>query len=383
MFEVARETRFAKGTIKRLLSLDVFRGMTIAAMILVNNPGSWGYVYAPLEHAKWHGATPTDLIFPFFLFIVGASIALAIGPRKEAGTDRRVLIGKIVRRSLIIFAIGLFLSGYPYFELSELRIPGVLQRIALVYGVTAFLFLWLGSRQLFWVGAGCLLVYWAMLTLIPVPGGYPPNLEPSTNLGAWLDSSLLGGHLWSQSKTWDPEGLLSTVPAFATSISGILTGIWLRSGQDHFEKVSGMLIAGAVLLAGGLLWNTVFPINKQLWTSSYVLYTSGLALLVFGVLYWWIDIKGHRGATLPFMVYGTNALIVFAVSGLLARTLNAIHTTDASGNAVNIKVWLWNTVFEPAFGSPYNASLAHAIAYVLLLLGFAWLLYSRKIFIKV
>lgn len=367
----------------RLLSLDVFRGMTIAAMILVNNPGSWSYVYAPLDHAEWHGATPTDWIFPFFLFIVGVSIALAIGQRKESGTGRKALVRKILWRSLVIFAIGLFLAAYPAFDLSNLRIPGVLQRIALVYGVTALLFLWLDARQMFWLGVGCLLAYWGLMTLVPVPNGHPPNLEPGTNLGAWIDASLLGGHLWAQSKIWDPEGLLSTVPAFATSISGILTGLWLRSGRDHHEKVAGLLIAGTVLLAGGLLWNTVFPINKQLWTSSYVLYTSGLALLMFGVLYWWIDIKGHRGGTLPFVVYGTNALIVFAVSGLLARTLNAIHVTDASGKAVNIKAWLWGTVFEPAFASPYNASLAHAIAYVLLLLGFAWLLYSRKIFIKV
>jgi predicted acyltransferase len=367
----------------RLLSLDVFRGMTIAAMILVNNPGSWSYVYAPLDHAKWHGATPTDWIFPFFLFIVGVSIALAIGRRKETDTDRKVLVRKILWRSLIIFAIGLFLSGYPYFDLSALRIPGVLQRIALVYGVTATLYLWLDARQMFWLGVGCLLTYWGLLTLIPVPGGYPPNLEPGTNLGAWIDASLLGGHLWAQSKIWDPEGLLSTLPAFATSISGILAGVWLRSTRDHFEKVAGLLVVGTVLLLGGLLWNLVFPINKQLWTSSYVLYTSGIALLVFGVLYWWIDIKGRRWGTQPFVVYGTNALIVFTLSGLLGRTLNAIHTTDISGNSVSIKVWLWASVFEPSFASPYNASLAHAIAYVLLLLGFAWLLYSRKIFIKV
>jgi len=367
----------------RLLSLDVFRGLTIAAMILVNNPGSWSYVYAPLSHAEWHGATPTDWIFPFFLFIVGVAIALAIGRRKESGAERTALVRKILWRSLIIFATGLFLSAYPYFDLSTLRIPGVLQRIALVYGITAILFLWLNPRQMFWVGVGCLLSYWGMMTLIPVPGGHPPNLEPGTNLGAWIDTTLLNGHLWSQSKIWDPEGLLSTVPALATSISGILTGIWLQSARGHFEKVAGMMVAGAALLAAGLVWDTVFPINKQLWTSSYVLYTSGIALLVFGVFYWWIDIREHRRGTQPFVVYGTNALIVFAVSGLLARTLNAIHTTDVAGNSVNIKAWLWASVFEPAFDSPYNASLAHAIAYVLLLLGFAWLLYSRKIFIKV
>ena len=367
----------------RLLSLDVFRGMTIAAMILVNNPGSWSYVYGPLQHATWHGATPTDWIFPFFLFIVGVSVALAIGRRKAAGADRRALVSKILWRSAVIFLIGLFLSGYPYFELSTLRIPGVLQRIALVYGVIALLFLVFNARQMFWIGVACLLAYWALMTLVPVPGGIPPNLEPETNLGAWIDNALLGGHLWAQSKVWDPEGLLSTLPAFATGISGILTGVWLRSDRGHFEKVAGLMVAGAATVAGGLIWDGVVPINKQLWTSSYVLYTSGIALLALGVLYWWIDIKERRRGMQPFVVYGTNALIVYAVSGVFARTLNAIHVSDASGTSVSVKGWLWQSVFEPVFASPYNASLAYAIANVLLLLGFAWLLYSRKIFIKV
>ena len=193
----------------RLVSLDAYRGMTIAAMILVNNPGSWGSVYAPLRHAEWHGATPTDWIFPFFLFIVGVAIALAIGPRKDKGLGAKVLVRKILLRSLIIFAVGLFLSAYPYFDMSNVRVPGVLQRIALVYGASALLFLWLNPRQLFLAGVVCLLAYWALMTLVPVPGGHAPNLEAATNLGAWLDRSLLGGHLWSQSKTWDPEGLLS------------------------------------------------------------------------------------------------------------------------------------------------------------------------------
>lgn len=370
-------------TDSRLLSLDVFRGLTIAAMILVNNPGSWSYVYPPLSHAKWHGATPTDWIFPFFIFIVGVAIAIAIGRRKESGADRTALLKKIVQRSLIIFATGLFLSAYPYFDMSTLRIPGVLQRIAIVYGITAILFLWLNPRQMFWVGVACLLSYWGMMTLIPVPGGHAPNLDPGTNLAAWIDSTLLNGHLWSQSKTWDPEGLLSTVPALATSISGILTGIWLQSARGHSEKVAGMAVAGIVLIALGLAWGTVFPINKQLWTSSYVLYTSGIALLSLAVLYWWIDVKGRLRGTLPFIVYGMNALIIFALSGLIGRTLNAIHRTDALGTSVNIKVWLWQSVFEPAFNSPYNASLIHAIVHVLVMLGIAWFLYRHKIFIKV
>lgn len=367
----------------RLVSLDVFRGLTIAAMILVNNPGSWSHVYSPLMHAHWHGVTPTDWIFPFFLFIVGVSIALAIGRHKETDMDRKALVLKIVRRSLIIFVIGLFLSGFPYFDLGSLRIPGVLQRIALVYGVTAILFLWLKPRQLLLVGVACLLAYWGLMTLVPVPGGYPPNLDPATNLGAWLDQALLGGHLWSQSKVWDPEGLLGTIPAIATGISGILTGVWLATDKSHYEKVAGMMVAGAALLTVSFAWNMVFPFNKQLWTSSYVLYTSGIALLFLGVVYWWIEIKDHRWGTKPFVVYGMNAIVVYTLSGILARTLNAIQWADGAGASLNVKTWLWQSLFQPAFTSAYNASLAYAVTNVLLLLVVAWVMYSRKIFIKV
>lgn len=360
-------------TKSRLVSLDVYRGMTIAAMILVNNPGSWSFVYAPLRHADWHGVTPTDWIFPFFLFIVGVAIAFAIGSSREAGVSRELLVRKIVRRSLIIFAVGLFLSAYPYFDMSTIRVPGVLQRIALVYGAAALLFLWFNPRQLLLIGIACLLGYWGLMTLVPVPDGHAPNLEPATNLGAWLDRSLLGGHLWSQSKTWDPEGLLSTIPAVATCISGILTGVWLRTNKDQYEKVAGMMVVGAVLLVLGLVWDTVFPINKQLWTGSYVLFTSGVGLLLLGAVYWWVDIKGRKWGTRPFIVYGMNAIAVFTLSGLIARTFNI------SG----LQKWLWQSVFEPTFASPLNASLAHAVTHVLLLLGIAWILYARKIFIKV
>jgi predicted acyltransferase len=368
---------------QRLLSLDVFRGITIAAMILVNNPGSWSDVYAPLLHAKWHGVTPTDWIFPFFLFIVGVSIAYALGKRKKAGFDKSELIKKILKRTAIIFGIGLFLNAFPLFKLSTVRIPGVLQRIALVYGVASLLFVYLNPRQLFWAGIASLLGYWALMTLVPVPGGIAPNLEPSTNLGAWLDRLLLDGHLWSQSKTWDPEGLLSTLPAIATGISGILTGLWLRSDKDGYAKVAGMMVIGTILLAISHIWNMSFPINKQLWTSSYVLYTSGVALLFLGSVYWLADLQGYRKWTKPFVVYGTNALFVFVMSGIVAKLLYTIQWTNAANETISAKTWLWTQVYEPAFSATKMASLAFALSNVLFFWLLSWILYRKEIFIKV
>ncbi|MEM1214709.1 MAG: DUF5009 domain-containing protein [Bacteroidota bacterium] len=370
-------------TSNRLLSLDAFRGMTIAGMILVNNPGSWSHVYAPLLHADWHGITPTDWVFPFFIFIVGVSIALALGKRKAAGTERAPLVRKIIRRALTIFAIGLFLNLFPKFNFASVRIPGVLQRIALVYGVTALLFLYVSPRRLFWIGVGCLLGYWALLTLVPIPGGIAPNLEPSTNLGAWFDRTLLEGHLWAQSKTWDPEGLLSTLPAFATGISGILTGLWLKTERGGYEKVAGLLAVGTLLLALGNIWHLAFPINKKIWTSSYVLYTSGVALLVLGTIYWLADLRGYRRWTQPFVVYGTNALFVFVLSGFIAKLMYTIKFTNAAGEAVSIKSWVWNDLYANLFADPKLSSLAFALTNVVFFWGLCWLLYQKRIFIKV
>jgi len=367
---------------QRLLSLDIFRGITIAGMILVNNPGTWDEVYAPLLHADWHGVTPTDWIFPFFIFIVGVAIAYALGKRKEQ-VNRKALIQKIVKRTLIICGIGLFLNGFPYFNLGTIRIPGVLQRIALVYGATSMLFLYLNPRQLFWVGVGCLLGYWGLMTLVPVPGVGAPNLEPSTNLGAWLDRTVMNGHLWSQSKTWDPEGLLSTLPAIGTGISGVLAGLWLRKPGDGYQKASGLLAIGVILLALAGIWDLVFPINKKIWTSSYVLYTSGAALLFLGTVYWLVDLKGYKAWTKPFVVYGTNALFVFVMSGLVAKLLYTIKWTTEAGEEITAKTWLWESVYEPAFASVKLASLAFAMTNVLFFLALSWVLYVKKIFIKV
>jgi predicted acyltransferase len=431
---------------KRLLSLDVFRGLTIAFMILVNNPGDWQNTYGPLLHADWHGCTPTDWVFPFFLYIVGVAIPLAVGARLERGDTQNAILKKVFSRTLIIFGLGLFLAAYPNFgmeqggglktvhylllaavmlavffrealnqkqfegernarirrilgfaalaaaagmivigfmayDLSSLRIPGVLQRIALVYGACSLLFIKMNWKGMAWATAGLLLLYWALMTLVPVPGGYPPNLEAETNLGAWLDRTLMSGHLWSQAKTWDPEGLLSTLPSIGTGMIGVLTGIWIKAQRDEYKKLTGMLAFGAILMAAGLIWDPLFPINKKIWTSSYVLYTGGIALLLLGVTYWLIDVLDYKKWIKPFVVFGTNSLFAYILSGLIVKTLLQIswETPEGSKNAWG---WTYQTLFEPFF-SPHNASLAFAIANVLVCLAIVWVLYSRKIFIKV
>ncbi|MEL6922647.1 MAG: heparan-alpha-glucosaminide N-acetyltransferase domain-containing protein [Bacteroidota bacterium] len=362
---------------KRLLSLDVFRGMTLAAMVLVNDPGSWSYVYYPLGHAEWHGCTPTDLIFPFFLFIVGVSISLALGKRKQSGVAQGKMMRKILYRTLVIFGIGLLLNLIPKFDFSTVRIPGVLQRIALVYGVTALLFLKTDWRQQLYFAAACLLGYWVLMALVPVPGIGPANLEPETNLGAWLDNLLMEGHLWSQSKVWDPEGLLSTIPAFATSIAGILTGTWLKTKYSHHQKIIGMMVFGAVLTVLGLFWGLGFPINKKIWTSSYVLYHSGIALQLLAVIYWVVDILGYKKWIQPFRVFGVNSLFVFVGSGLLAKLL--IYTNIGGQSSYS---WIFENVFQSWLPN-YPASLAFALTMVFLFWAVLTWMYRRRIFIKI
>ena len=366
----------------RLLSLDVFRGITIAAMIMVNNPGSWSYVYKPLGHAEWHGCTPTDLVFPFFLFIVGISISLALTKRKERGDAHGAIIKKILKRTAIIFLLGIFLAGFPYFNFSTIRIPGVLQRIALVYGIAAIIFLKTNWKTQTYIGIGLLMLYWALMTLVPVPDGTPPNLDAETNLGAWLDRVLMDGHLWSQSKVWDPEGLLSTIPAITSGLAGVLTGTWLRTKHKPYKKITGMLGVGAILIVIALFWDMAFPINKKIWTSSYVLYTSGIGLQMLAVVYWLVDVLEYKKWIKPFVVYGTNALAIYFLSGIVAKSLYMIKWTTTEGNTESLQQWLYNTFFL-SWTSGFHASFAWAIMNVLFFLGIAWILYARKIFIKV
>ena len=367
---------------KRLISLDVFRGITIAGMVMVNNPGSWSTIYWPLAHAEWHGWTPTDLVFPFFLFIVGVAIPIALGKRVDAGGSKRDLYWKIVRRTLIIFALGIFLAGFPYFNLSTIRIPGVLQRIAVCYLFASIIFLNTKVRTQIIIAIGLSILYWVLMTKLPAPGFAAGDLSKEGSLASYIDRTIFGPHIWRQGKVFDPEGLLSTIPAIATTLMGVLAGQWLRKEKPAYEKVAGMFAAGVVCMVIGWMWNPWFPINKSLWTSSYVFFTGGLALLFLALCYWIIDIKKYTAWTKPFVVFGVNALVLFVASGVMARLLGLIKVSAADGNQIPLQSWIYRNVFL-SWLPPYRASLAYAIVFILVWLGLMWILYRRRIFIKV
>ena len=365
----------------RLLSLDAFRGLTVACMILVNNPGDWGHIYPPLEHAPWHGWTPTDLIFPFFRFIVGVSITFALGQ----GTRDSNGVQKILKRSLTLFLLGLFLNFFPKFDLAHVRILGVLQRIALVYLACSLLFLKTTPRQQAYGLLAILVGYWALMTLVPVPGVGYANLEPESNLAAWLDRTLLTpAHVYKPAKVWDPEGLLSTLPAIATGLLGLLAGQWLRRDSvAPAERTAWLFAAGCLATLAGLLWDAWFPINKVLWTSSYVLLAGGLALLGLGLFYWLVDVKGYRRGALPLVAFGVNAITVFFMSGLIPRILNLVKVQSLGGGEVGAQAYLYQQFIAPHFTSPTNASLAGALTDVLIWAGILWWLYRKNVIIKV
>ena len=363
---------------ERLISVDAFRGLTIAAMILVNNPGSWSFVYAPLRHADWHGWTPTDLIFPFFLFIVGISIALSFSKRIEEGRTRGRLHAKIFQRSAAIFALGLFLHLFPRFRFATMRIPGVLQRIAVCFLVGALIYLHTRPKSRAALSVAILAGSWALMTFVPVPGYGAGVLDPRGNLCGFLDVKLLAGHIYKPD--FDPEGILSTLPAVATVLLGTLAGDWLRGARTNVSKLQGMLSAGAVLTAGGLALHPLYPINKQLWTSTFVIFTAGMALLVFGACYFLIEIRRVRAWAAPFLVFGTNAIAVFAGSTLMVKILMMITFSDG-GKTVNAIGYLYQHAFSPLAG-PYRGSLLYPLALILLWLLIIVPLYKRKIFIR-
>jgi predicted acyltransferase len=442
---------------QRLVSLDVFRGLTIAGMVLVNNPGTWSAIYGPLQHAEWHGITPTDYIFPFFLFIVGVAVPIALKKRMRAGVTG-TLYWKIVQRAITIFALGLLMSMIPFFQFNDstgipyavkiilvlsfsaalflyllekktaaaitaaisaaavlvfyfaggaivwysfstMRIPGVLQRIAVCYLIVSTLFLHTNWKQQSMIAGGLLLLYWVLMTLVPVPGCEVTTIDDKAcNLAAYLDRTILTeAHMWRSARVFDPEGILSTIPAIVTTLTGVLTGSWLTrdvgSGENEdsatrhqgsrVETAAGLFFAGTVLLAAGWSWSLLFPLNKSLWTSSYVLYTSGLALLTLASCYWIIDIKGYRRWAWPFVVFGVNALALFVFSGIMARLLGMIRVTGPEvGKEITLQQWIFSNLFL-SWASPVNASLAYAVSFILFWLFLMWLLYRKRIYIKV
>jgi predicted acyltransferase len=365
---------------QRLTSLDAFRGVTIAAMILVNNPGSWSHVYGPLLHAKWHGWTPTDLIFPFFLFIMGVAMSFSLVARQEAGTQRTVLLRKALKRSVVIIALGLLMSGFPRYHVATMRFPGVLQRIGLVYALASAIVLYTRPSGIALACGALLLVYWALMSVVPVPGFGPGVLTPEGNLGAYIDRAVFGSHLYRT--TWDPEGLLSSLPAVATTLTGVLTGGLLRSGRQRVDITGSLFVWGWVAIVLGLAWTPWFPINKNLWTSSYVLFTTGAALHTFGVCYWLIEVKERRAWAHPAVVFGVNAIAVFVLSGLVARLLLLTRMTQGDTGSISLYGWIYQRLCVPLAG-PLNGSLLFALATVAFWFGAMLVLYRKGIVIKV
>jgi predicted acyltransferase len=381
------ETAPTAGTPARLLSVDVFRGLTMVGMILVNNPGDPGTTYWPLQHARWHGWTPTDLVFPFFLFIVGVAIVLALKRRVDAGAPLRPLHLKILRRSLILFGLGLLLAGFPFGllgsrSLTELlavwRIPGVLQRIAVCYLVVSLLVLHCRVRTLKLVAVALLVGYWALMTLVPVPGQGAPDIDqPGGHLSAWLDRAVFGDHVWEHAGVYDPEGLLSTLPAIATTLFGVFAGLLLAATMEPLERVARLFSTGALLAAAGFVWGWFFPINKPIWTSSYAVFTAGLAFSTLALCYWWVDLKGERTLTRFFVIYGVNAIAVYVGSGALSRLLAL-----AEVGGVPVKQLIYGELFA-SWLPPHAASLLYAVTWVAgWYLVLVWM-YRRKIFITI
>jgi predicted acyltransferase len=421
----------------RLLSLDVFRGATIAGMMLVNNPGDWGHIYAPWKHAPWDGWTYTDTVFPFFLWIVGVAMMFSFAKRIERGDDKHALALHVAWRAVVIFFLGLFLAGFPHLTvfflwiavlvylllrirrawsaesaplsskrilllagsivvvaglpvvvpimetegLATIRIPGVLQRIAVCYLIAGFLALYTSRRVQIGMTFGLLALYWILMKTIHVPGYGAGVWAAEGNLAWYIDSHLLAGHTWRGAPVpgFDPEGIFSTIPAIATTMFGVFTGAYLRSEHSKEEKTAWMFVAGNILLLLGLIMDNWLPINKMVWSSSYAVFMAGLALVVLACCYWILDVKGYRGWEKPFAIYGQNAITVFVLSGLIGR----LTSFKLSGMDVSIKSWYYQTFFVSLFGDPMAASFAHSIAFMLFLYAIAYFMYRMKWFIKV
>ena len=394
-------------TRERLLSLDVFRGLTIAGMLLVNDPGTWSAIFPPLEHAEWNGWTPTDLIFPFFLFIVGITTHLSLSARRARGDNDSAIVKQILRRGIIIYLLGFAMAMFPFyqwgsidalphatawdrimFRIEHVRILGVLPRIAIVYICAGLLTLKTTLRQQIVIIATLLFGYWLVMTLIPVPGegtiGALLLDSKDRNLAAYLDRAILGkNHTWVGSVTFDPEGPLSTIPAIATAMLGVIAGRWIALREKPLlDRIAGLFAVGSLGMMVGLMWNWSFPINKSLWTSSYVIFTAGMACVSLATIMWIVDHYNVKWWTKPFVVFGVNPIVAFVGSGVMARLIYTLWHVNYQGKSIAIQDAIYQIVFLPWL-PPRVASLAFALSFVLLWYGILLVLYKRNIILKV
>jgi predicted acyltransferase len=388
----------------RVLSVDVLRGITVAFMILVNDPGDWAHVYRQLDHSAWNGFTCTDLVFPNFLFLVGVSIVLSLESRIQRGESRKTLGLHMLRRAAILFALNM-LSVFPSFDFDHLRIYGVLERIALCYLAAGLICLvTLRARTLLTIAGALLAGYWMLMRFVPVPGlGVPthgfPILDPDRNLAAWLDRAVVAftqrtlqtGVLYEQTR--DPEGLLSTLPAIATTLIGAVAGLWLqgRNTREAGVRLRGLVLAGAGCLAGGLIWSPWFPINKNLWTSSYVLFAAGWSLLLLAAGYWLVDVRRVNQSGLgkwliwPWLVFGSNAIFAYVFSNLIVETMLWIRVPSGEPTGpATVTAWFW--VYRHGFAHGHSTeltSLVFGLAFVAVCLLPSWMLWRNSIFLRI
>lgn len=382
-------------TPRRLLSLDVLRGLTIAFMTMVNDPGGEG-AWTEMRHADWNGFTATDLVFPTFLFVVGVSIVFSINARLRRGDSRAKLAWHSLRRAIVLFLLGIVVNGFPHYHLAHLRFYGVLQRIAICYLIVSLLYLW--DRRV-WTKVAllvCILIgYWVLVRWFPVPGAGVPDrdvafLDKDQNIVAWLDRQLMPGHLYEDPPAHnlrDPEGLLSDIPAVGTTLLGLLAALWLSGRRAPKTNMLGLAAGAAVCLATGYFWSIWFPLNKKMWTSSYVLVAAGWSLLLFALAYWAVEQRGwgktgwSKWLLWPWLVFGSNAIVVYIISELLESAIGQVPFT-AGGHRYDALSYLYEHVFL-AIGDPGWRALAYSVFYTVVCFVPAWVLYRRKIFVKV
>jgi predicted acyltransferase len=388
---------------RRLLSLDILRGVTIAFMIMVNNNGGDG-AWAQMHHAEWNGMTATDLVFPTFLFVIGVSIVFSVHARLARGESRGHLAWHAVRRAAILILFGIIVNSFPYFHLVHMRFYGVLQRLAICYVIVELFYLF--DRRV-WTKvallAAVLVGYWGLVSLVPVPGaGMPgkdfPILDKDRNIVNWVDQQLMPGHLyedWDSSNAArfhnvrDPEGLLSNIPAIGTALLGLLTGLWLRGPKSVKQKGAGLAAGAAICLASGFFWSIWFPLNKKMWTSSYALAAAGFSLLAFTLIYWAVEVRGWGKAGVgkalawPWMVFGSNAIAAYMISELMDGCIDLTHLKfNYLGRPVD-PIYFWNLKLAAWIPNPGWAAFAFSVSYALLCFIPVWLLYRNKIFLKV